>query len=621
MRITVVAILLLLSSTTTASEFDVGRSYLIGGHWFQFVGVEHGHDHWLYPHVDGVHEIFEAVDDRTWTGLLGSRFRPTRGTFENRFNAAAVLNELLHEDASRVRRSRAVRLLSLFVELHPAEEAPYYLRESQPRWDRYLDEEANAWVADRLRRYSAWTEGLDTVGTRVLSAPQSLDDSDDFYASMIEDGYFDIAVIGGNSKDEESGKTYSWTSSEALREMLEARGFSSDGFRSSDDPAVTEKTVRLLGRDIRVRIHVTGGSFRKPRIRRAVANFVESLAYADVVIYQGHSNKLSGKYYLSESKSSFSRFRIGLGSQSDLARKCHELGTKRYQIFALQSCYSFDKYCQPLRTFYRERFRDRNERVGYLGTAEICYFLEFVPRYLALIDGLISGQGARDLAQRMNQVRPVDDAAPLIFRGLLQAPATFILPADTSLDTWTNHGRSRGYLVLGEASDGKTYASTELFPQNDLGEVRQVIVRKRGAYAIDDQGRVLYSGSETGGVTVELPETKASGLRFTFGAYAHRHDKWRLYLISESGELFYRHRKGGALTRVAGQPGEFVAVGNEADGTLAATRRDGSTWVQIRGRWEAREKAPTWVNVTPHLDGHGVAGQLWRADEPRAPRG
>ena len=42
----------------------VGVSYLVAGSWFQYLGRSDGGDRlWLYPHVDGVHEVFLARDE------------------------------------------------------------------------------------------------------------------------------------------------------------------------------------------------------------------------------------------------------------------------------------------------------------------------------------------------------------------------------------------------------------------------------------------------------------------------------------------------------------------------------------------------------------------------------
>jgi len=82
---------------------------------------------------------------------------------------------------------------------------------------------------------------------------------------------------------------------EELRGELEAAGFRSGRFRGSPHPARCEKTVALLGRRVRVRVRLTGGSRERAGIRRAVANFVEGLAHADVVLYLGHSNYGSGR--------------------------------------------------------------------------------------------------------------------------------------------------------------------------------------------------------------------------------------------------------------------------------------------------------------------------------------
>lgn len=71
----------------------------IGGHWFQRLGVlADGREAWLYPHVEGVFELFRAAPGAAvWEGQLGTSFRPKSGAFQDRFHAAELLNELLGE--------------------------------------------------------------------------------------------------------------------------------------------------------------------------------------------------------------------------------------------------------------------------------------------------------------------------------------------------------------------------------------------------------------------------------------------------------------------------------------------------------------------------------------------
>src|SRR5258706_215544 len=53
--------------------YTAGASYLIGGAWFQYLGrSEAGAERWLYPHLDGVFEIFQGrpEDGTVWDGNL-----------------------------------------------------------------------------------------------------------------------------------------------------------------------------------------------------------------------------------------------------------------------------------------------------------------------------------------------------------------------------------------------------------------------------------------------------------------------------------------------------------------------------------------------------------------------
>ncbi|MEM7165697.1 MAG: hypothetical protein AAF581_09545, partial [Planctomycetota bacterium] len=113
----------------------------VAGHWFQQVGrLADGRDGWLYPHVDGVHELFRAAPGASrWEGQLGSVFDARSGVFARRFHAAELLNELLDDERSVPVRRRAARLLELFKRLHGGE-TPFYLRHSEARARRYLSE-------------------------------------------------------------------------------------------------------------------------------------------------------------------------------------------------------------------------------------------------------------------------------------------------------------------------------------------------------------------------------------------------------------------------------------------------------------------------------------------------
>ena len=55
----------------------VGDSYRVSASWFQFLGTTPGgRGLWLYPHVDGVHEIFEEKAGGPWEGDLESLTEP-----------------------------------------------------------------------------------------------------------------------------------------------------------------------------------------------------------------------------------------------------------------------------------------------------------------------------------------------------------------------------------------------------------------------------------------------------------------------------------------------------------------------------------------------------------------
>ncbi|MCA8958862.1 MAG: hypothetical protein KDC38_00050 [Planctomycetes bacterium] len=614
------ALLLPTISGVHAAEPVVGDSFLVGGQWFQFLGREDGCDRWLYPHPDGVHEVFEVDghDRDRWHGLLGSEFDASSGRFPERFSAVECLNAFLDTDLPRAERARAARYLRLYERVRGVEEElPYYLRPSRERWTKWADRDDRAWIDARVAEQTRWIHRVEMPGTRVLSVPESLVDSDDFYRALIADGYLDFAVVGGNSRDEETGKVYSWLGVEGLREELEGIGFETQPMWPECEGTITEKTVRLLGQPVRVRVIGSGGSHREPRIRRAVATFVEGLAHADVVIYEGHSNHRSGEYFLSESKSSFSKFQIGLDDQRDLRRKCHGLRTQRYQIVALQSCYSFEKYCQPIGRFCDEELRDRVGRTGYVGTADIAYFPEFVPRYRSFVLGLVEGRGPRELAETINALRPVSRPAPIVMRGLLQPRYVFIVPAGVEILRWEETGPERGFLVIGQGSDDVEYYGTDVFPQNRSGEIVQVAPGERGVFGLDRDGRVLYVGRETAGVAVELAATRESGHRIRFIATAQRRARQeRLFVITTDGELLYVTKSGARLLRFREElPAPAVRVGNDPDDDLIVETADGRFWIRTASGWDPTEPRPL-PGVTPSLIAIDRPGALWMRPRP-----
>lgn len=588
-----------------ASAPRLGETRWLGSQPFQFVGMdERGSELWLYPHQDGVPELFAATSGGTLLGSLESRYDPATGTFTRRFSAVEVLNELDAADGARARRGPA-RLLAVFLALTPS--VPYYLRDVAGAVAAALTPEDVAWVDATVAFQRAALARLTEVGTRAHPAPTRLLTLDEHYAALTDDGYLDVVVVGGNSRDEKTGTFYSWDLVAALADELTRAGYARAGFRGADDRTLREKTVAVRGRPTRVRVQLTGGSSRRDRVRRNVANFVEGLARADVVIYLGHSNKESGCYYLAESKSAFSRFYIGDSSDGhDLAAKCHELGRRGHQLILLQSCSSFPKYAQPLTAF----FRAAGAAVpGFAGTTELAYFDEFVPRYRALLELLLEGAGPRAIAHAMRVAPRRPDAAPTLLRGVLQPRASFVVPADVSIIRTDDLGEADGFQLVGQGSDGLVYPSTEVFPQDRPGDVVQAVACARGVYGLYRDGRLVRVGPETKGDCLPVA---APGLTLRYIARVLRpggHE--RLCALDETGRV---HVVGdGALSPLEPPaPAPLVAIGNDARGRVLGRDAAGRTLVfrAADKTWDPTTAAP-FMGAAPSLASSVTPGVLW----------
>ena len=625
-----VSLLALCASGSLSSAFagsvpadpKIGDSHQLGGSWFVYAGsVEEG-ELWIYPHLDGFPEIFIAGQDPVWRSAFGTQFEPRGGRFANRFCAAEVLNEL-HSAPTQKRRYAAARLLQLFVELHDPEsaEVPYYLREYLPRLERYLNDEGRAWVARESERQRKWLERIERNQPRLPSITESdlvRKDAEGYYLRLIEDGYLDIAVVGGNSYSEEAGRAFSWGLVEALRKKLERRGFRSTPVRRSEEAIVLEKPITLFGHSVMARARLTGAGASGSRTRRSVANFVEGLAHADVVIYTGHSNKYRGCYWASERRTKYARFNIGLDDQGDLDHKCHGLCEKPYQIVALMSCSSHAKYSRPVRWHYEEEYGHLEGEVGFMGTADLAYFLDFVPHYDHWLGRILDGAGPRELQLELNEIRPHDDTPPYLFRGVLQPRLQFIVPADEadfSITDLQEVGESS--IVTGRGSDGRLYASTEIFPHDAPGEIVQVAVHEEEAYALGSDGRLWYVGADSAGAMEESIITKASARRFRFIAWCKfGRGKTRLALIDRDGRL-YGWLDDAGLKPVRNLPeGEIQVVGNDAEGDLFVITEGGNAFVRkSRSKpFRAVDHAPDLITTTPSLLGVGVRGRLLSAE-------
>ncbi len=607
--VTLVVAFVLLAAPAPAAE--PGETCWVGGRWFQALGKdEQGRDLWLYPHTDGVPELFVDAGRDGWIGSLDSRFDPAKGGFTRLFNAAEVLNELAEADGEA--RRRPARLLATFLALYPAPDGPYYLREAREELAPILEPDDLADVAGRVQLHRAALARVARPGTRVLEPPASPVTLEEHQAALVEDGYLDVAVVGGNSQDPGSQQRYSWDLLVALAADLEKQGYGRGGFRAAADAVRCEKVVELLGRRVRVRVQLTGGSGRADRTRRAVANFVEGLVRADVVIYVGHSNHDSGAYYLSEKRSPEARFRIGAGAEGeDLALKLPGLGSRPHQLLFLHSCVSYPKYAKPLVDHIVE---GGLRGPGVVGTTRVAYFDEFLPRASALLRALVDGGGGAALHRAMVDASKRPDASPIVQRGYLQPRRTFVVPAGVRVESVEERGADDAFLVLGAGSDGRQYVSTELFPQDRPGDVVQVAASDGAALALRRDGGLALVRPETDGACVELP-----GPYRSLAVVSLRGGKSaQLCAVSAAGRI--QVLEGRALGPLEPAPPFAVtAVGNDARGRVVALGATGAAVWRPAGRaWERTARvelvdaAPSLLAGAELFLGEGPTGRVLR---------
>lgn len=614
--VTLVAAVVLLAAAAPAAE--PGETCWVGGRWFQALGTdEQGRDLWLYPHTDGVPELFVDAGRNgsgrdVWVGSLDSSFDPAKGGFTRLFNAAEVLNELAEADGEA--RRRPARLLATFLALYPATDGPYYLREARDELAPLLEPADLADVAERVALHRATLARVARPGTRVLEPPASPVTLEEHQAALVEDGYLDVAVVGGNSQDPGSQQRYSWDLLAALAADLERQGYGRGAFRSAADATRCERVAELLGRRVRVRVQLTGGSGRADRTRRAVANFVEGLVRADVVIYVGHSNHDSGAYYLSEKRSEDARFRIGAGAEGeDLALKLPGLGARPHQLLFLHSCVSYPKYCEPLVSHI---VAGGQRGPGVVGTTRVAYFDEFLPRASALLRGLVEGAGGAALHRAMvratEQASRRPDASPIVLRGCLQPRRTFVVPAGVRIERVEERGADDAFLVVGEGSDGRRYVSTELFPQDRPGDVVQVAAADGAALALRRDGSLALVREETEGACVELagPYRALAVVSLRGGRSA------QVCAVSAAGRLLVL--EGRALGPLEPPPPfPVTAVGNDARGRVVALGATGAAvWRSSRRAWEPTARvalvdpAPSLLSGAELFLGEGPTGRV-----------
>jgi len=487
--------LLLLSGALLAGELRPGDTVWLAGRWFQSAGANaDGARLWLYPHLDGVPEIFTEVPNGIWPGSLDSRFDASTGRFENLFNAAEAANEILYGSLSAESKRPGARVVSIFLQLYDQPQPPYYLRPHFDAIKAALTDDDRAVVEKAVATHREILSRIPKPGTRVpaLQQPRGTLDAAEHYRRLISDGYLDLTAAGGNLYAEAWGTYNSWRFMDDFTARLKKQGFRESSFRSATDAVLFEKNIRILDADIVVRIFATGGSKQPARILRSVASFTEGFARADVMLYHGHSNKEEGAYYLSETSAEFPRFQIGMTDTRDLFEKLQGLNRREHQLYIFQSCISVEKYGYPIRAALDTRIPNTSGHTGFIASPTMSQQVDFAPRFSAFVEDLCAGSGPREMLLRMNSIRPdKQHTLPLVFRGVLQPAASYIVPTGVTLQSEQTVERD-GYLrTEAMGSDGRTYTSTDLFAQNAPGDIAQLVARGSSIFGLSRDGQLF----------------------------------------------------------------------------------------------------------------------------------
>jgi hypothetical protein len=593
-----------------------GETVWIGGRYFQFAGTNTSSEAlYFYPHTDGVAELFTVRADGAWRGSFESRFDPSAGRFENLFNAGEVAVEFAYGPLDLQRRRPSARLLAVFMDLYDQPQPPYYLRHLREQISSALTDKDREDVAKIVEQHRTAARGLRVVGTQLkrFTAPRGSLDAPEYYRRLIADGYLDITVCGGNLYAEAWGTYNSWAFTEQFSARLKKQGFSAAAFRTSSDAVRLEKAVRLFDENIVVRITVTGGSKQPHRILRSVANFTEGFSRADVLLYHGHSNKDEGAYYLAELDSEFQRFQIGMNDTRDLVAKLQGLNARPHQIFGLQTCVSLEKYAYPIRNAFDEHYPNAHGHAGFIATPTMSQQVDFAPRYAAFVEQLTQGRGPRAIHEAMNAPKPDPHSKPLVFRGVLQPRASFLVPKGVSISSTSTVSIDGIFLTQGVGSDGAKYMSTDLFPQDAPGDVRQIVTLQKTIYALYADGSLYEASAESTGAVkacAAVRNLRAKILHICADAAGER-----LLLLCDDNTLraFSPGDQSSQYSRVQlPAKSSFKAIAFDAQKNFFAQDAEKNWW-----QWFAQEKVfrrsdevPKMKTASPSLSGFGLAGEL-----------
>lgn len=610
--------LLLFSATLNAGDVRVGETVWQGGRWFQFAGLAPGGERlWLYPHLDGVPEIFTESVKGPWSGSLDSRFDPSTGRFENLFNAADAASEILYGALAAESKRPAARVLSIFLKLYDQPLPPYYLRPHLNVINAALTDDDLATVAKAVALQREIISRLDTVGTRItsLQQPRATRDAGEYYRRLISDGYLDLTAAGGNLYAEAWGTYNSWRFMEDFTKRLKKQGFRDSRFRAATDAVLFEKTVRLLDTDVVVRIFATGGSKQPARVLRSVASFTEGFARADVLLYHGHSNKDEGAYYLSESSEPFPRFQIGMHDTRDLFDKLQGLNRRAHQIYIFQSCISVEKYGYPIRAALDARVPNTAGHTGFIGNPYMSQQVDFAPRFSVFVEELCLGHGPRDIALRLNSIRPEPQhTLPLIFRGVLQPRTSYIVPPGVTLSTEQTVDRDSFQRTESLGSDGITYTSTDLFAQNAPGEIVQVVPRGPAFFGLTRDGILYEVSTATHGAMAPCAATRNLRAKIIH-LCADPVDAERLLLLCDDNSLRALSYGDTSLQHARIQPPakiKFTAIAYDTQKNFIAQTTSGEmlAWNPEEKKFKPANASIELIRGAPSLTVRGLTATL-----------
>lgn len=532
---------------------EIGVSYFVKSNWFKYLGKKGQKHYWLYPHMDGVYEIFSSKGTQ-WRGFLGSEYNFNTGRFSKQFSIARTLNKALgnkKEVSTEKNQYEALKKLDYLMKLHPWGKLPYYLDFYKKDLEKLIKDHNIDESSGMTEELYSRVKTLETSVDELLLPNEGLPGCKEYYRRILKDGYLDISVIGGNLDFQ------AWNYVEKLKNKL-----LSGKAKQTSLPEIIEINQMIMDVPIKVRIRLTGASVRNHRIRRNVVNFIEGMEHSDMVFYNGHSNYLSGRYFLYDyqhgeeqkievpaAEQKLATFYLGVNNQSSFSEKFRDIGEKEYQIFTFESCKSYEKYANPIKNHLLEKKKYRRDWAAFNGTADTAYFADFVPRTSAFILDVVNQKCGQYIQDHLNTVRPIkgrEGTPAMVMRNLFGNSHTFILPSKEIVLEMNNESKKdKAHLITANGSDGKVYYSSGVFLQDNPGDIVQLahVPDNKGLYALHSDGRVYFIDDDKleAGTAKESVVSKTTGYRFKYLLNTKTSDGENvLYLLNQNGTLYYK---------------------------------------------------------------------------------